>query len=552
MSKDFYDDNENEVEIEEVELEIEDKIVENVEEDDEDFSSEDTGDSTKQSVNIYMREMGSVDLLDREKEVDIAKKIEAGKIELLKTACTMPGFYKSIYDRHMEEFKRNKKIDTILNKAVYMSSSEDEDGVTSILEVDEEDISDFNEEDLDGKKRYPYHEDIVYFINNDLFEAINNFEAGLLDEAIFNSLWEYNIDFNHVAEFTKRLSDDFQIIKACEKDIFLITKEKYKDLRNFNKSFYKEYKTPDLEIKLKKELKFSYKEMDKIKLSIDKLLEIEERWGISIFDIRGINRKLVASKSKIESAKKHMIEANLRLVVSIAKKYVNFSKKHGGHGLEINDLVQEGNIGLMKAVDKFEYKRGFKFSTYATWWIKQAITRSIADQSRIIRIPVHMVESVNKMDKIKKEYKQKHGKEPSFDYLCKEMDLPLNKVKKINNITKDPISIETSASDEGESTLADFIKDPNSHYNPYELKANEGLQKILIEAIDSLPDRDKKVLYMRFGIGMRGDYTLEDIGAQFDVTRERIRQIEAKALKKLKKSKYAEDFMLFYETLSRK
>lgn len=549
MSKDDYELNEADIEVEDLELEIEKKIVDDVEADDLDV--EESGDSTKQSVNIYMREMGSVELLNREKEVEIAKKIESGKIDLLKAVCTMPGFYESVYKRHQEEKLKDKKIDTVLNKAVFTSSVEDSEGKSTVIEVDEIDLTKFQEEDFEGK-RLPYHEDVIEFIENDLKNEIENFDKDILNENVFEKLWFYNIDFNHVFNFANKLSVDFHDIKYFEKEILKITKDKYKNPREFNKSFYKVYKKPKLHENLKKELGFSYKEMDFIKDAIIKINNIESKWGLNVFEIRGLNRKLVASKTKIESAKQHMIEANLRLVVSIAKKYVNFSKKHGGHGLEISDLVQEGNIGLMKAVDKFEYKRGFKFSTYATWWIKQAITRSIADQSRIIRIPVHMVESVNKMEKLRKEYKQKHGKEPSFEYLSEEMELPINKIKKISNITKDPISIETSASDEGESTLADFIKDPNAHYNPYELKAGEGLKKILKEAVDSLPDRDKKVLYMRFGIDMRGDYTLEDIGEQFNVTRERIRQIEAKALKKLQKSKYAEEFELYYETLSRK
>ena len=256
------------------------------------------------------------------------------------------------------------------------------------------------------------------------------------------------------------------------------------------------------------------------------IIDIEKRVGLSIKEIKDINRKMSMGETKMRRAKKDMVEANLRLVISIAKKYTN-------RGLQFLDLIQEGNIGLMKAVDKFEYRRGYKFSTYATWWIRQAITRSIADQARTIRIPVHMIETINKLNRVSRQMMQDMGREPTPEELSKELDMPEDKVRKVLKIAKEPISTETPIGDDEDSSLGDFIEDTVID-SPVDVATEDSLHFATDDILGSLTAREAKVLRMRFGIGMNTDHTLEEVGKQFDVTRERIRQIEAKALRKLR------------------
>mgnify|MGYP005666960583 len=277
----------------------------------------------------------------------------------------------------------------------------------------------------------------------------------------------------------------------------------------------KKYKT-DLLKKVQQDVQISQKE----------ILAIEEKVGLTSKEIKEINRAMSMGETKMRRAKKDMVEANLRLVISIAKKYTN-------RGLQFLDLIQEGNIGLMKAVDKFEYRRGYKFSTYATWWIRQAITRSIADQARTIRIPVHMIETINKLNRVSRQMMQDMGREPTPEELSKELDMAEDKVRKVLKIAKEPISMETPIGDDEDSNLGDFIEDTVIH-SPMENATDESLHFATDDVLSSLTAREAKVLRMRFGIGMNTDHTLEEVGKQFDVTRERIRQIEAKALRKLR------------------
>ena len=263
-----------------------------------------------------------------------------------------------------------------------------------------------------------------------------------------------------------------------------------------------------------------------IQVEQEKYLEIEKRYHMSILQLKEIQKRLSMGKNQAKRAKEEMVEANLRLVISIAKKYTN-------RGLQFLDLIQEGNIGLMKAVDKFEYRRGFKFSTYATWWIRQAITRSIADQARTIRIPVHMIETINKLNRISRTLVQKNGREPTPEELAEAMDMPEEKIRKVLKIAKEPISMETPIGDDEDSHLGDFIEDSNV-MSPLEAATTRGLSEATNEVLASLTPREERVLRMRFGIDMNTDHTLEEVGRQFDVTRERIRQIEAKALRKLR------------------
>ena len=270
-----------------------------------------------------------------------------------------------------------------------------------------------------------------------------------------------------------------------------------------------------------------------------KLTSFENEYGLLINEIKDINKKMSLGEAKARRAKKEMVEANLRLVISIAKKYTN-------RGLQFLDLIQEGNIGLMKAVDKFEYRRGYKFSTYATWWIRQAITRSIADQARTIRIPVHMIETINKLNRISRQILQETGVEPTPEELAVKMDLSEDKIRKVLKIAKEPISMETPVGDDDDSHLGDFIEDNNME-SPIDRSISEGLREATLEILESLTPREAKVLRMRFGIEMNTDHTLEEVGKQFDVTRERIRQIEAKALRKLRHPSRSEKLRSFLE-----
>jgi len=278
---------------------------------------------------------------------------------------------------------------------------------------------------------------------------------------------------------------------------------------------------------------------DEIRRAQNKLVALQEEAGISIGEIKEINRKMSIGEAKARRAKKEMVEANLRLVISIAKKYTN-------RGLQFLDLIQEGNIGLMKAVDKFEYRRGYKFSTYATWWIRQAITRSIADQARTIRIPVHMIETINKLNRIARQMLQEMGREPTPEELSERMEMPEDKVRKVLKIAKEPISMETPIGDDEDSRLGDFIEDANL-LSPVNSATFEGLREATLDVLDGLTAREAKVLRMRFGIDMNTDHTLEEVGKQFDVTRERIRQIEAKALRKLRHPSRSDNLRSFID-----
>jgi len=272
-----------------------------------------------------------------------------------------------------------------------------------------------------------------------------------------------------------------------------------------------------------------------------KLLALQDRIGIPLKELKDINKQMSTGEAKARRAKREMTEANLRLVISIAKKYTN-------RGLQFLDLIQEGNIGLMKAVDKFEYRRGYKFSTYATWWIRQAITRSIADQARTIRIPVHMIETINKMNRISRQHLQEFGYEPDASVLAERMEIPEDKIRKIMKIAKEPISMETPIGDDDDSHLGDFIED-GANTAPMEAAMQAGLRDVVKDILDSLTPREAKVLRMRFGIEMTNDHTLEEVGKQFDVTRERIRQIEAKALRKLKHPSRSDKLRSFTDNL---
>ena len=491
---------------------------------------------TTDPVRMYMREMGTVDLLTREGEIEIAKRIEEGMRDLLMASSQYPRtvefvleFFQLVKD---DEKKLNDLMTGFLEEMEEVPSAGPGSEKAKALENSSDDAPDtgldFKEVQrrmTSLKRQYNKTNKIMEKKGRNSKEAQKEFEKlGNIFKFLKFSPRMFD-DINAIARIdleTIRFHE--RIIQVlCVKDARMPRKdfiEAFKD--NFTKLTItntllknKKYKT-DLLKKVQQDVQISQKE----------ILAIEEKVGLTSKEIKEINRAMSMGETKMRRAKKDMVEANLRLVISIAKKYTN-------RGLQFLDLIQEGNIGLMKAVDKFEYRRGYKFSTYATWWIRQAITRSIADQARTIRIPVHMIETINKLNRVSRQMMQDMGREPTPEELSKELDMAEDKVRKVLKIAKEPISMETPIGDDEDSNLGDFIEDTVIH-SPMENATDESLHFATDDVLSSLTAREAKVLRMRFGIGMNTDHTLEEVGKQFDVTRERIRQIEAKALRKLR------------------
>ena len=485
---------------------------------------------TTDPVRLYMREMGSVDLLTREGEITIAKSIEEGARDLLHACAHFPGIIEEI----LLEYALIKKEDKRISDLVVGFMDEEEEVLpgpqAGEQSDDEEENTGIDLEELN--KRFS----AVKRLYNKAEKAISS-KGRTSPEAIkeLNKLGE-------TFKFLKLSPKKFEVIslkprimarrvRQAEREIYNLCVQKSKMPRKEFLDAFKENSTNlkflDPIFKSKKnyvgEL-VDYK--DDIKAIQNRIKGIEKEIGMSVSELKELAAKMTKGETKIRRAKKDMIEANLRLVISIAKKYTN-------RGLQFLDLIQEGNIGLMKAVDKFEYRRGYKFSTYATWWIRQAITRSIADQARTIRIPVHMIETINKLNRISRQMLQENGREPTPEELSVRMEMPEDKVRKVLKIAKEPISTETPIGDEDDTTLGDFIEDPLLD-SPIDSATESNLIEATGGVLGSLTAREAKVLRMRFGIGMNTDHTLEEVGKQFDVTRERIRQIEAKALRKLR------------------
>ena len=502
---------------------------------------------TTDPVRMYMREMGTVELLTREGEIVIAKRIEEGLRELMKAMAYFPGTVEHVLNEYAlidnEERRLNELITGYLDTADDVipaptpnaapkndgtasdntgldSSEEDEDEATLGPDPEEARLR-FNElrEQYEGTStvlgKYGRSDDRTKSELEKLGDLFKNFK---LPPRQFDPL------LSHIRAVLTRLRRHEKTIMALcvrgakmpRKDFIASfpgneTNEKWIDQHITAKEAYSE-----LLINIKTE---ALRAQKKIKL-------LGEETGLTVYEIKDINRKMSIGEAKSRRAKKEMVEANLRLVISIAKKYTN-------RGLQFLDLIQEGNIGLMKAVDKFEYRRGYKFSTYATWWIRQAITRSIADQARTIRIPVHMIETINKLNRISRQMVHEKGREPTPDELGDRMEMPEDKVRRVLKIAKEPISMETPIGDDEDSHLGDFIEDGTVD-SPVDSSIDEGLREATKDVLGSLTAREAKVLRMRFGIDMNTDHTLEEVGKQFDVTRERIRQIEAKALRKLR------------------
>jgi len=502
---------------------------------------------TTDPVRMYMREMGTVELLTREGEIVIAKRIEEGIRELMAALAYYPNIARRLCDEYDVVAKEERKLSDIL--VGYLDPA---DHVPSAQEIAEQNANSGNDDSeetetgpdpVEAKKRFTALKRQCTKTEKVLEEKGYNSKEAQKEMAKLGELFKF-------FKLTPRIFDPLvetpravlAVVRESEREIMrLVVRECRMDRKEFIKSFQgSESKLDWIDGATKKadvnERLAHYRE-DIVRLQ-KRIAVIEDEVGLSTTEIKEINRRMSMGEARARRAKKEMVEANLRLVISIAKKYTN-------RGLQFLDLIQEGNIGLMKAVDKFEYRRGYKFSTYATWWIRQAITRSIADQARTIRIPVHMIETINKLNRISRQMLQEMGREPTPEELGERMDMPEDKVRKVLKIAKEPISMETPIGDDEDSSLGDFIEDVTIA-SPVEAATEEGLTEATREVLGGLTAREAKVLRMRFGIDMNTDHTLEEVGKQFDVTRERIRQIEAKALRKLRhptRSDYLRSFL---------
>ena len=507
---------------------------------------------TTDPVRMYMREMGSVELLTRADELKIAKRIEEGQQQLVKSisrSCFVVEDFIKSYDSISSEDGGVRLVDLISG---FVDLSEAEDLVASLPLTDNAEEVVAVEDELKGINTEEVQEK-VDALRKQLKVASSSIKkygyTNEKTEGAFEVLAELFMEFKWAPQYLKKLTNiipnGVAAVREQEKlilDVFV--KEGAMARKEFITSFTEHESSSEwLDQQLNgghsysDVLKPREKELRKAQKT---LADIESEYGLTINSLKDINRRMSISEAKARRAKKEMIEANLRLVISIAKKYTN-------RGLQFLDLIQEGNIGLMKAVDKFEYRRGYKFSTYATWWIRQAITRSIADQARTIRIPVHMIETINKLNRISRQILQEMGREATPEELAERMEMPEDKVRKVLKIAKEPISMETPIGDDEDSHLGDFIEDAKV-LSPVEAATIAGLRESTQNVLAGLTAREAKVLRMRFGINMNTDHTLEEVGKQFDVTRERIRQIEAKALRKLRHPTRSERLRSFLET----
>ena len=490
---------------------------------------------TTDPVRMYMREMGSVELLTREGEISIAKRIEEGLKQVMIALATNPRSVQQVLKTYelveSEEARltdlitgfRSDDSDEIAQPASGPAADRDDE------EEEEEEIIDTGPDPERAKEQFVLleksHQKVVAALEKSNKKTADKARAEMSE--IFMELKFLPVI---IIAMTKELRSTIERVRAHERYILnMCVNKAHMPRKAFIQSFPENETNPKWIDQYLKGHEYSEALEEfaaEIKQTQLKLTLLEKTYGLNITDIKEINRKMSIGEAKARRAKKEMVEANLRLVISIAKKYTN-------RGLQFLDLIQEGNIGLMKAVDKFEYRRGYKFSTYATWWIRQAITRSIADQARTIRIPVHMIETINKLNRIFRQMLQEKGREPTPEELAEKMEMPEDKVRKVLKIAKEPISMETPIGDDEDSHLGDFIEDQNIQ-SPSETANTTGLKSATRNILEGLTARESKVLRMRFGIDMNTDHTLEEVGKQFDVTRERIRQIEAKALRKLR------------------
>ncbi|HKM36604.1 MAG TPA: RNA polymerase sigma factor RpoD [Thiopseudomonas sp.] len=522
---------------------------------------------TTDPVRMYMREMGTVELLTREGEIEIAKRIEEGIREVMGAIAHFPGTVASILDSFDRAITEGTRLTDVFNgyidaddeitvqptQAAKAAAAEAKKAKEENEDEDAEDAEEEEEEEAgDGgpdpevaKQRFGAVAEQLAKAEKILLKHKRNSKQAV---AALQELAELFMPIKLVPKqydaLVIHVRDSLQRLRAQERAIMQLC---VRDARMPRADFLKLF--PGNEIDLEWAVKLSEGKtryaanlvplLEEIQRNQQVLIDLEKETSLTILDIKDINRRMSIGEAKAGRAKKEMVEANLRLVISIAKKYTN-------RGLQFLDLIQEGNIGLMKAVDKFEYRRGYKFSTYATWWIRQAITRSIADQARTIRIPVHMIETINKLNRISRQMLQEMGREPTPEELGERMEMSEDRVRKVLKIAKEPISMETPIGDDEDSHLGDFIED-STMQSPIDIATVESLKESTREVLSGLTEREAKVLRMRFGIDMNTDHTLEEVGKQFDVTRERIRQIEAKALRKLRHPSRSEHLRSFLD-----
>lgn len=519
---------------------------------------------TTDPVRMYMREMGTVELLTREGEIDIAKRIEDG---INQVQCSVAEYPEAItylleqYDRVEAEEARLSDLITgfvdpnaeedLAPTATHVGSELSQEDLDDDEDEDEEDGDDDSADDDNSIDPELAREKFAelraqYVVTRDTIKAKGRSHATAQEEIL--KLSEVFKQFRLVPKQFDYLVNSMRVmmdrVRTQERLIMKLCVEQCKMPKKNFITLFTGNETSDTWFNAAIAMNKPWSEKlhdvsEEVHRALQKLQQIEEETGLTIEQVKDINRRMSIGEAKARRAKKEMVEANLRLVISIAKKYTN-------RGLQFLDLIQEGNIGLMKAVDKFEYRRGYKFSTYATWWIRQAITRSIADQARTIRIPVHMIETINKLNRISRQMLQEMGREPTPEELGERMEMPEDKIRKVLKIAKEPISMETPIGDDEDSHLGDFIED-STMQSPIDVATVESLKEATRDVLSGLTAREAKVLRMRFGIDMNTDHTLEEVGKQFDVTRERIRQIEAKALRKLRHPTRSEHLRSFLD-----